>query len=117
MACEAPRGVPEPQIWWERNGVRLPTTGRVHQEAEELVFTSIAEKDAGVYTCHAVNKAGEKKQELSITVASKQVSVFSGRGMFCVFAQRWNEVPGWNVVTEKGRNRLHFRNLNSCNVN
>ncbi|XP_042320509.1 inactive tyrosine-protein kinase 7 [Sceloporus undulatus] len=70
VTCVAPRGVPEPHIWWERNNVQVPTTGRVRQEAQDLVFTSIAEKDAGLYTCHAVNKAGEKKQDLTITVAT-----------------------------------------------
>lgn len=90
MACEAPRGVPEPHIWWERNGVQIPTTGRVRQEAEELVFASITEKDAGIYICHAENRAGEKKQELSITVASKQVSLFSEGGVFCVYVHTWS---------------------------
>ncbi|XP_020652559.3 inactive tyrosine-protein kinase 7 [Pogona vitticeps] len=70
VTCVAPRGVPEPHIWWERNNAQIPTTGRVHQEAQDLVFTSIGEKDAGLYTCHAVNKAGEKKQDLTITVAT-----------------------------------------------
>ncbi|XP_033000825.1 inactive tyrosine-protein kinase 7 [Lacerta agilis] len=70
VSCIAPRGVPEPHIWWERNGAPLPTTGRVRQEAKDLVFTSVVEKDSGVYTCHAVNKAGEKKQNLTITVAT-----------------------------------------------
>lgn len=73
VTCVAPRGIPEPHIWWERNNVRIPTTGRVHQEAGDLIFTTIVEKDTGIYTCHAVNKAGEKKQDLSITVASKLV--------------------------------------------
>ncbi|KFV67940.1 Inactive tyrosine-protein kinase 7, partial [Dryobates pubescens] len=70
VACTAPRGVPTPQVWWERNQERVPTAGRVHQEAEQLVFTSINETDAGTYTCHAANKAGEKKQELNIIVAT-----------------------------------------------
>ncbi|XP_044284906.1 inactive tyrosine-protein kinase 7 [Varanus komodoensis] len=70
VTCVAPQGVPEPQIWWERNSVRIPTTGRVRQEAEDLVFASLGEKDAGIYTCHAVNKAGEKKQDLTVTVAT-----------------------------------------------
>ncbi|KAM6460905.1 inactive tyrosine-protein kinase 7 [Liasis olivaceus] len=70
VTCVAPHGIPEPRIWWERNNVQIPTTGRVHQEAGDLVFTTIVEKDAGIYTCHAVNKAGEKKQDLSITVAT-----------------------------------------------
>ncbi|XP_062980026.1 inactive tyrosine-protein kinase 7 isoform X2 [Elgaria multicarinata webbii] len=70
VTCVAPQGVPEPWVWWERNSVQIPTTGRVRQEAEDLVFASIGEKDAGIYTCHAVNKAGEKKQDLTITVAT-----------------------------------------------
>lgn len=73
IACAAPRGIPTPQVWWERNQERVPTAGRVYQEAEQLIFISITEADAGTYTCHAANKAGEKKQELSITVASRQL--------------------------------------------
>ncbi|XP_060103926.1 inactive tyrosine-protein kinase 7 isoform X2 [Heteronotia binoei] len=71
VVCYAPRGVPRPHIWWERNGFWVPTTGRVRQEAEELIFESIVETDAGIYTCHAANKAGEKKQDQIITVATK----------------------------------------------
>lgn len=74
VACTAPRGIPPPQVWWERNQERVPATGRVYQEAEQLIFTSITETDAGTYTCHAANKAGEKKQELNIIVASRQLS-------------------------------------------
>ncbi|XP_048338487.1 inactive tyrosine-protein kinase 7 [Sphaerodactylus townsendi] len=71
VVCYAPRGVPEPRIWWERNGVRVPTTGSVRQEGEELIFEPIVEDDAGLYTCHAANKAGEKKQDQNIIVATK----------------------------------------------
>uniref|UniRef100_A0A8U8CGR0 Protein tyrosine kinase 7 (inactive) n=1 Tax=Geospiza parvula TaxID=87175 RepID=A0A8U8CGR0_GEOPR len=70
VSCTAPQGIPTPQVWWERNQERVPTAGRVYQEAEQLIFTSITEMDAGIYTCHAANKAGEKKQELSVTVAN-----------------------------------------------
>lgn len=86
VSCTPPRGVPAPQVWWERNQERVPAAGRVHQEAEQLVFTSITEADAGTYTCHAANKAGEKKQELSITVASRRLS---GKG--------WGGVWGGHV--------------------
>lgn len=79
VSCTAPQGIPTPQVWWERNQERVPTAGRVYQEAEQLVFTSITEMDAGIYTCHAANKAGEKKQELSITVASRKLSEKGGR--------------------------------------
>ncbi|XP_053568746.1 inactive tyrosine-protein kinase 7 [Bombina bombina] len=70
IACEPPRGKPPPTVWWERNGVRIPSKDRVFQEGNDLVFNPITEKDGGVYTCHAANHAGERKQELQITVAT-----------------------------------------------
>ncbi|GAB1301123.1 Inactive tyrosine-protein kinase 7 [Apodemus speciosus] len=43
---------------------------RVHQKGLELVFATIAESDAGVYTCHAANLAGQRRQDVNITVAT-----------------------------------------------
>ncbi|KAF6115712.1 protein tyrosine kinase 7 (inactive) [Phyllostomus discolor] len=70
VACPRPRGLPEPSLWWEHAGVRLPAHGRVYQKGHELVFTSTAENDAGVYTCHAANLAGQRRQDVNITVAT-----------------------------------------------
>ncbi|KAK2531865.1 Ptk7 [Columba guinea] len=92
VACTPPRGIPTPQVWWERNQERVPTSGRVHQEAEQLIFTSITEADAGTYTCHAANKAGEKKQELSITVAT---------------IPKWVEMPKDSQLEESKPGYLH----------
>uniref|UniRef100_A0ABI8AJ87 Protein tyrosine kinase 7 (inactive) n=1 Tax=Felis catus TaxID=9685 RepID=A0ABI8AJ87_FELCA len=70
VACLPPQGLPEPSVWWEHAGVRLPTRGRVFQEGHELVFASTTESDAGVYTCHAANLAGQRRQDVNITVAN-----------------------------------------------
>ncbi|XP_030091567.2 inactive tyrosine-protein kinase 7 isoform X1 [Serinus canaria] len=92
VSCTAPQGIPTPQVWWERNQERVPTAGRVYQEAEQLIFTSITEMDAGIYTCHAANKAGEKKQELSITVAT---------------VPKWVEMPKDSQLEESKPGYLH----------
>ncbi|NXL53412.1 PTK7 kinase, partial [Podilymbus podiceps] len=92
VACTAPQGIPTPQVWWERNQERVPPAGRVHQEAEQLVFTSISEADAGTYTCHAANKAGERKQELSIIVAT---------------VPKWVEMPKDSQLEESKPGYLH----------
>lgn len=68
-----PQGLPEPSVWWEHAGVRLPAQGRVFQRGHELVFASTAESDAGVYTCRAANLAGQRQQEVNITVASEHL--------------------------------------------
>ncbi|XP_069345146.1 inactive tyrosine-protein kinase 7 isoform X3 [Eulemur rufifrons] len=70
VACVPPKGLPEPSVWWEHAGVRLPTHGRVYQKGHELVFASTTESDAGVYTCHAANLAGQRRQDVNITVAN-----------------------------------------------
>uniref|UniRef100_A0A8U8CGQ6 Protein tyrosine kinase 7 (inactive) n=1 Tax=Geospiza parvula TaxID=87175 RepID=A0A8U8CGQ6_GEOPR len=92
VSCTAPQGIPTPQVWWERNQERVPTAGRVYQEAEQLIFTSITEMDAGIYTCHAANKAGEKKQELSVTVAT---------------VPKWVEMPKDSQLEESKPGYLH----------
>uniref|UniRef100_A0A8C9E781 Protein tyrosine kinase 7 (inactive) n=1 Tax=Phocoena sinus TaxID=42100 RepID=A0A8C9E781_PHOSS len=70
VACPPPQGLPEPSVWWEHAGARLPAHGRVYQQGHELVFASTAESDAGVYTCHAANLAGWRRQDVNITVAT-----------------------------------------------
>uniref|UniRef100_A0A5G2QVL4 Protein tyrosine kinase 7 (inactive) n=1 Tax=Sus scrofa TaxID=9823 RepID=A0A5G2QVL4_PIG len=70
VACTPPQGLPAPLVWWEHEGNRLPTHGRVSQQGHELVFASTAESDAGVYTCHAANLAGQRHQDVNITVAN-----------------------------------------------
>ncbi|XP_055262622.1 inactive tyrosine-protein kinase 7 [Moschus berezovskii] len=70
VACLPPQGLPEPSVWWEHAGARLPAHGRVYQQGHELVFASTAESDAGVYTCHAANLAGQRRQDVNVTVAT-----------------------------------------------
>ncbi len=71
VTCRAPHGHPEPEVWWEHAGQRVPAEGRVYQDKLDLIFSPTRGEDSGTYTCFAQNKAGQKKQELTVTVASK----------------------------------------------
>uniref|UniRef100_A0A8C1YHT2 Protein tyrosine kinase 7a n=1 Tax=Cyprinus carpio TaxID=7962 RepID=A0A8C1YHT2_CYPCA len=71
VTCRAPHGLPEPEVWWEHAGQRVPAEGRVRQMGLELIFSPTRGEDSGTYTCFAQNKAGQKKQELTVTVATK----------------------------------------------
>lgn len=71
--CRPPRGRPQPEVWWERGGQRLPTEGRVYQDGLDLVFRPTEAQDSGVYTCVAENKAGRRTQDVTVTVATAPV--------------------------------------------
>lgn len=71
VTCRAPYGHPQPEVWWERAGQRVPDHGRVFQKGHDLIFSPTHGEDSGIYTCFAQNKAGQKKQELTVTVATK----------------------------------------------
>ncbi|KAL6101587.1 ptk7 [Pungitius sinensis] len=75
VACRPPRGRPEPEVWWERGGQRVPTEGRMHQDGLDLVFSPTQEGDSGIYTCVAQNRAGRRTQEVTFTVATAPVWV------------------------------------------
>uniref|UniRef100_A0A673IKD4 Inactive tyrosine-protein kinase 7-like n=1 Tax=Sinocyclocheilus rhinocerous TaxID=307959 RepID=A0A673IKD4_9TELE len=70
VRCDPPQGQPEPQVWWERAGARVASEGRVHQRNGDLIFSPTDGSDSGVYTCVARNTAGQKQQELVVTVAT-----------------------------------------------
>ncbi|KAJ8285013.1 hypothetical protein COCON_G00038630 [Conger conger] len=70
ISCYPPRGHPEPEVWWERGGARLPEEGRVYQEDLALVFSPTEAGDSGTYSCVAQNRAGTRRQDLTVTVAT-----------------------------------------------
>uniref|UniRef100_A0AAR2JT67 Protein tyrosine kinase 7a n=1 Tax=Pygocentrus nattereri TaxID=42514 RepID=A0AAR2JT67_PYGNA len=70
VSCRPPRGHPEPEVWWEQEGQRVPAEGRVYQDGLDLVFSPTRGEDSGTYVCFAQNKAGQRKQELMVTVAN-----------------------------------------------
>ncbi|XP_054654597.1 inactive tyrosine-protein kinase 7 [Dunckerocampus dactyliophorus] len=75
VPCNPPRGRPQPMVWWERGGQRVPAEGRVYQDGLDLVFSPTEAGDSGVYTCVAQNKAGRRTQEVTFTVATAPVWV------------------------------------------
>ncbi|KAM4591026.1 inactive tyrosine-protein kinase 7 isoform 2-T3 [Odontesthes bonariensis] len=75
VSCYPPRGRPDPEVWWEREGQRVPEEGRVYQDGRNLIFSPTEEGDSGTYTCVAQNKAGRRTQEVTFTVATSPVWV------------------------------------------
>ncbi|OWF48337.1 inactive tyrosine-protein kinase 7-like [Mizuhopecten yessoensis] len=65
-----PSGQPEPTLrWYDRNDLLIGDSGQIHVEEDNLVFENPQEMDSGNYTCVIVNIAGEKRQNVWITVS------------------------------------------------
>ncbi|XP_017539264.2 LOW QUALITY PROTEIN: inactive tyrosine-protein kinase 7a [Pygocentrus nattereri] len=92
VSCRPPRGHPEPEVWWEQEGQRVPAEGRVYQDGLDLVFSPTRGEDSGTYVCFAQNKAGQRKQELMVTVAT---------------APEWIEMPKDSQLEEGHAGYLH----------
>uniref|UniRef100_H0XAK9 Hemicentin 1 n=1 Tax=Otolemur garnettii TaxID=30611 RepID=H0XAK9_OTOGA len=70
LECEA-RGIPAPSLTWLKdgspvssfaNGIQVLSGGRI------LALTSAQISDTGIYTCVAVNAAGEKQRDIDLRV-------------------------------------------------
>lgn len=72
------KGYPQPAVIWHRNGQELsPKDGSVLISWElnhaRLELKNVAVKDAGRYTCRAVNTMGSASSTADIVVKSKTV--------------------------------------------
>ncbi len=71
MECKAPRGFPEPTVWWEKNNVQL-IMGQANDAVPQpfsifnngtFIIANASVKDNGEYVCVAKNEAGIKKSQ------------------------------------------------------
>uniref|UniRef100_A0A3Q2VH93 Neural cell adhesion molecule 1a n=1 Tax=Haplochromis burtoni TaxID=8153 RepID=A0A3Q2VH93_HAPBU len=69
LACDAD-GFPEPTVTWAHNGVVLEDGDKysLNEDGSELLIKHVTKVDEGDYTCIAKNKAGEKTEEVSLSV-------------------------------------------------
>lgn len=63
MECKAPRGSPEPIIWWEKNSMPLQLSSENHVTYENGTFMLLnaSLSDNGEYRCVAQNDAGIRR--------------------------------------------------------
>lgn len=72
VTCTA-SGTPTPEIDWEKDGIRVRSTGKVKVDAAgTLNVDNFEGQDAGSYTCIATNAQGTDRQTISVSRASKQ---------------------------------------------
>uniref|UniRef100_A0A8C4QKB9 Inactive tyrosine-protein kinase 7 n=1 Tax=Eptatretus burgeri TaxID=7764 RepID=A0A8C4QKB9_EPTBU len=71
--CDPPFGLPVPELWWEVDGKRLPSAGRIRANQGLLILEPAQPGDEGDYVCHAKNRAGHRQQHLPFIIATHPV--------------------------------------------
>ncbi len=60
--CKSPRGIPEPLIWWEKDGYKLDIDDKHYlMDDNSLQIINITNNDSGQYICIARNEAGMRR--------------------------------------------------------
>uniref|UniRef100_A0A2K6UV43 Hemicentin-2 n=1 Tax=Saimiri boliviensis boliviensis TaxID=39432 RepID=A0A2K6UV43_SAIBB len=88
LVCEA-SGVPPPRVIWYRGGLEMILAPE-GSSSGKLRIPAAQERDAGVYTCRAVNELGDASAEIQLVVG---------------YAPRLTELPR-NVTVELGSSAL-----------
>ncbi|KAM3968767.1 basement membrane-specific heparan sulfate proteoglycan core protein isoform 3-T3 [Aphomia sociella] len=70
LLCQVLKGVPEPDVMWDREGGRPLTPSTQIQPHNVLKFENIDVNDEGAYTCTASNSAGKAQATATIRVQS-----------------------------------------------
>lgn len=71
MICQAPDGVPPPQVTWLKNNLPLEADGvSVTADEGRLTITQVHLQDAGNYTCVAENIANRRLSETALLVVN-----------------------------------------------
>jgi hypothetical protein len=90
LPCRPPKGTPEPQINWLKNGQVIESNGRVYTYVSgELRFLVTKAEDSATYACQASNAAGTKiSAPTEITVMGEKTAklfcrTFYTRNKFC----------------------------------
>ncbi|EFA09265.2 robo3 [Tribolium castaneum] len=67
MECAPPRGTPEPQVFWRKDGHTLEVEGRLKLvDGSNLAITDTKPSDDGRYQCVAKNTAGVRESAVAI---------------------------------------------------
>ncbi|CAH0552662.1 unnamed protein product [Brassicogethes aeneus] len=73
LVCNA-SGIPQPRIYWLKNGKQLAIETRMRVLPSELIFSQTFTYDSGIYQCVAVNSVGKvwTAVEILINVSDKK---------------------------------------------
>ena len=76
LECRGPKGSPEPRIRWKKGSEVLHVHGRIQVlDNGNLVIQDAQKDDSGMYTCIAINIAGEKESTAArLTVKGEHLS-------------------------------------------
>lgn len=77
LECAPPKGTPEPQVFWRKDGHTLEVHGRLKLvDSTNLAITDTQSSDDGRYQCIAKNTAGIRESSVAILKVYGKFYVF-----------------------------------------
>lgn len=67
-------GDPKPNIYWERDGNKMPFGRAQILDNKSLRIINVIAQDEGLYVCNAENDVGSEKAKASLTVHCKYIN-------------------------------------------
>lgn len=61
LECSPPRGYPEPEVKWKKDGEFVSIEARFRLSAGNLIIADVQPEDAGRYQCLAQNLGGARE--------------------------------------------------------
>ncbi|CAL8090976.1 unnamed protein product [Calicophoron daubneyi] len=112
LECDPPKGLPEPQVNWIRNGSPVKGSQRIKVSRGLLKIEISNVMDAGTYRCIAENLAGhweskpatltvQRKPRFKFTPGNKQVLVGESVDFQCLASDDPNSTILWRRAGEK----------------
>lgn len=72
LECSPPRGYPDPEVKWKKDGEFVSTDSRIRLSAGNLIVSDVQPEDAGRYQCLAQNMGGSRESPpAQLTVRGK----------------------------------------------
>lgn len=91
LECSPPKGTPEPQVFWRKDGQTVTIEGRLKLvDGHNLAITNAKTSDDGKYQCVAKNTAG---------VRESTIAVLKVYGRLLLLKLKLRKVPTYSLIS------------------